>query len=109
VSAAARSVEGRPLRADAFGPAAQRARALVFGGIHGDEPGAVAAVERLAAWLAGAPPEAAGARIVVAPVVNPTASPRARRTTRAASTSTATSPPPTGAPPSRFDGHADFH
>jgi protein MpaA len=60
-----RSVEGRPLEAFAFGEGATLA--LVHGGIHGDEPGAVALAERLIEHLAGW----RGARVVVLPAVNP--------------------------------------
>ena len=69
----ARSVEGRLIRALAFGRAFEPSLAapgtvLVHGGIHGDEPGAAAAVEELAARLARRPPIG---RIVVVPAANP--------------------------------------
>jgi protein MpaA len=62
-------VGGLPLAAHAFGSDGA-ALALIFGGIHGNEPGSVAAVERLAAHLAIHPP-VPSARVVIAAAVNP--------------------------------------
>ncbi len=59
-----RSIEGRPIEAIAIG--AGRTRLLVHGGIHGDEPGAVEAVERFVTLLDGT-----GPRVVAVPAVNP--------------------------------------
>jgi murein peptide amidase A len=61
-----RSVEGRAIEARAFGEGPTRA--LVHAGIHGDEPGAAAAAERLCARLEAERP---AARVVVVPAVNP--------------------------------------
>ena len=61
-----RSIEGRAIEARSFGEGATVA--LVHGGIHGDEPGAVEAVRRLEAALAAAPP---AARVVTIASVNP--------------------------------------
>jgi murein peptide amidase A len=59
-----RSLLGRPIEALSAGDGPTRL--LVHGGIHGDEPGAVLAVERFATLLA-----ALGVRVVVVPAVNP--------------------------------------
>ena len=58
------SHEGRPLLAYAFGQGPTWA--LVHGGIHGDEPGAVAAAERFCRRLG-----TEGPRIIIVPAVNP--------------------------------------
>jgi protein MpaA len=59
------SVGGRPIEATIFGDGATLA--LVHGGIHGDEPGAVEVVRRLVALA----PNWAGRRVVAIPAVNP--------------------------------------
>lgn len=63
------SREGRPLRAWRFPGAGPRL--LIFGGIHGDEPASVDAVEELRARLIAAGPARAGASVWVVPAVNP--------------------------------------
>ncbi len=60
-----RSLAGRPIEAAAFGDGPTLL--LVHGGIHGDEPGAPAAVEKLAEALAAH----RGPRVVLVPAVNP--------------------------------------
>lgn len=60
-----RSQEGQPIHAAAFGVG--QTAVLIHGGIHGDEPGAVRAVERLRDTLG----DWAGPRVVLVPCVNP--------------------------------------
>ncbi|HEX2659877.1 MAG TPA: DUF2817 domain-containing protein [Polyangia bacterium] len=67
------SRQGRPLQSWAFpgvSPGAGR-RLLIFGGIHGDEPASVAAVEALRQRLSAAGPGRAGASVWVVPAANP--------------------------------------
>ena len=61
-----RSLEGAAIEARGFGGGPTLA--LVHGGIHGDEPGAVEAVRRLERALSAAPP---GSRVVTVACVNP--------------------------------------
>jgi protein MpaA len=63
-----RSVAGAPIEAERFGPDGEIA-ALVFGAIHGDEPGSAELCRRLAAALRTRPPDAGA--ILVVPVANP--------------------------------------
>ncbi len=60
-----RSVGGRPIEATIFGDGATLA--LVHGGIHGDEPGAVEVVRRLVELA----PRWSGRRVIAIPQVNP--------------------------------------
>ncbi|HYF25839.1 MAG TPA: DUF2817 domain-containing protein [Baekduia sp.] len=71
----ARSVEGRPLRAQCRGPAAAPRRLLAVAGMHGDEPHAVAVTRVLVARRAPA-----GVRICVVHRLNPDGLARGTRT-----------------------------
>jgi len=64
----ARSSQGRAIGLGRFGPASSKARLLVLGGVHGDEPASVAAVLAFARGLAAAPPPVA---VLVIPCANP--------------------------------------
>jgi protein MpaA len=63
------SREGRPLSVFTF-PGAGR-RLLIFGGIHGDEPASVDAVEQLRERLVSAGPARVGPSVWLVPAVNP--------------------------------------
>jgi protein MpaA len=66
------SREGRPLQSWAFPAFHERGRRLlIFGGIHGDEPSSVAAVEELRQRLSVAQSGRGGASVWLVPAVNP--------------------------------------
>lgn len=60
------SVEGRPIEVERFGP--EGPALLVFGAIHGDEPGSMELCARLGARLRTAAPPV---RVIVIPALNP--------------------------------------
>src|SRR6185503_11264679 len=61
-----RSVEGRPIEAERFGP--DGPALLVFGAIHGDEPGSAELCER---WIVKLRREPPATRVIALPVINP--------------------------------------
>lgn len=71
------SVEGRPIRAVAFGPGrvfgvGNRADLLLTGCVHGNEPaGREAQLEHIASWIAAPPAFLSTLTIVIVPTVNP--------------------------------------
>lgn len=65
----ARSVEGRPIRAYAFGSGSQVV--LFLGGMHGNEPSSVRLMRHLTRWLASHGTRQGRNEVVVAPDINP--------------------------------------
>ncbi len=69
VSSLGHSVRGAPIRMHVFGDGADAI--LIFGGIHGSEPGSATVASRLVELLRSDPSIASGRTIAVIPVANP--------------------------------------